>query len=34
VRPDGAYHEIEPKLKRALVVGRDIDTGYDMARSG
>jgi uncharacterized peroxidase-related enzyme len=34
VEPDGVYHEIEPKLKRALVVGRAIDTGHDMAQSG
>jgi uncharacterized peroxidase-related enzyme len=34
VLPDSAYHEIEPRLKRALVVGRDIDTGYDRALSG
>lgn len=34
VEPDGAYHEIEPRLKQALVVGRAIDTGHDMARSG
>jgi uncharacterized peroxidase-related enzyme len=34
VAPDGAYHEIEPRLKQALVIGRTIDTGHDMARSG
>jgi uncharacterized peroxidase-related enzyme len=34
VLPDSTYHEIEPKLKRALVVGRDIDSGYDRALSG
>jgi len=32
VEPDGAYHELEPKLKQALVVGRAIDTGHDMVR--
>ncbi|MFC3209170.1 MAG: carboxymuconolactone decarboxylase family protein [Mesorhizobium sp.] len=34
VEPDGAYHELEPKLKQALVVGRAIDTGHDMVRRG
>jgi uncharacterized peroxidase-related enzyme len=32
-QPDGVYHEIEPHLKRALVVGRDIDAGCDLSRS-
>ena len=34
VQPDGVYHEIEPRLKHALVVGRDIDAGCDLSRSG
>ncbi|MET3790593.1 carboxymuconolactone decarboxylase family protein [Aquamicrobium terrae] len=33
VQPDGAYHEIDPKLKKALIVGRDIDAGYDLSQS-
>jgi uncharacterized peroxidase-related enzyme len=31
VQPDGVYHEIEPRLKRALVVGRNIDTVGDLS---